>query len=103
MRLIDADALTKRHCEGCPEAVKESCKNDPVCATLIWVGEEPTIDPKSLRPKGEWIGHDCYCCNSDGEPVIKTGTVFVCSVCGREERCEEPYCHCGADMRGDSK
>ena len=44
MRLIDADALREKHCEGCSDDVRESCKTDPVCASLMWVVEEPTID-----------------------------------------------------------
>lgn len=48
---------------------------------------------------GEWEDYDCYTCNSDGEPVVKHGSVFVCSVCGREEYVRERYCHCGAKMK----
>lgn len=45
MRLIDADALREVHCEGCSsEEIRNGCKNDPVCATLMWVDEAPTID-----------------------------------------------------------
>ena len=62
--------------------------------------EDVAIYPANLRPKGEWVEHDCYVCNSDGEPVARTGSVFVCSECGREVRFKEPFCHCGADMRG---
>ena len=42
MRLIDADALAERHCEGCGEVTKGICKDDPICATLMWAEEEPT-------------------------------------------------------------
>jgi hypothetical protein len=49
---------------------------------------------------GEWIEHDLYICNSDDEPVAKIGTIFICSVCGREENHKELYCHCGAKMDG---
>lgn len=44
MRLIDADALIKRHCEDCNADVQESCKTDAVCSLLIWLAEEPTVD-----------------------------------------------------------
>ena len=47
---------------------------------------------------GEWIESDRYICNSDGKPVSKIGTVYVCSKCGREEPRIEPYCNCGAKM-----
>ena len=35
MRLIDADALIERHCEGCSKDIQEACKTDPICATLL--------------------------------------------------------------------
>lgn len=44
MRLIDADALREVHCEGCDETIRSICENDPVCATLMWVDEAPTVD-----------------------------------------------------------
>ena len=43
-RLIDADELRKEHCEGCPADIQEFCKDDPVCASLMWLNEAPTID-----------------------------------------------------------
>lgn len=59
--------------------------------------EFPAADVEPVR-HGRWVEYDCFCCNSDGKPVVKTGVVFVCSVCGREENCKERYCHCGARM-----
>lgn len=44
MRLIDADALIEKHCEGCGQDIKDGCKTDPVCATLMWFEDAPTID-----------------------------------------------------------
>lgn len=43
-RYIDADKLIERHCEGCSNSIREDCKKDPNCATLLWVVEEPTAD-----------------------------------------------------------
>ena len=46
------------------------------------------------RPKGRWIwkinkiGNGCHC---------------VCSECGRTENKQEPFCNCGADMRGEGE
>jgi hypothetical protein len=45
--LISRSALIERHCEGCSADVRESCKTDPVCATLMWVVEEPAVDAVS--------------------------------------------------------
>lgn len=44
MRLIDADALIEEHCKGCGQDIKDGCKTDPVCATLMWFEDAPTID-----------------------------------------------------------
>ena len=44
MRLIDADALIELHCEGCSKDVRDGCETDPVCATLMWLEDAPTID-----------------------------------------------------------
>lgn len=34
---------------------------------------------------------------------IDKGTCYVCSLCSRVERLQEPYCHCGAKMDGEEK
>ena len=44
MRLIDVDALIAEHCSGCSEDIRTGCKTDPVCATLMWFEDAPTID-----------------------------------------------------------
>jgi hypothetical protein len=44
MRLIDADALREEHCKGCSNDIREGCKTDPVCASLLWVDDAPTVD-----------------------------------------------------------
>ena len=59
----------------------------------------PTADVVEVK-HGEWEESDIYICNSDGKPIAKVDTVYVCSECGREESRKEPYCHCGAKMDG---
>lgn len=53
------------------------------------------------QSEGEWKERGEYICNSDGKAIAQIGVVFICSVCGREERHKEPYCHCGAKMKGE--
>lgn len=36
--------------------------------------------------------------DQNGDPILHEYTSFRCSLCGREELKEEPYCHCGARM-----
>lgn len=101
LRLIDADVLERIVEEKFHEhygATVYQFMHDFFRFIIRQIRKAPTIDPESIRPHGQWVEYDCYKCNSDGEPVIKTATVLVCSVCGREERYREPYCHCGAKM-----
>lgn len=65
MRLIDADALRKAHCEDCTADVKADCEKDPICSALMWVDEAPTIDAVPVVRCKECI-HDnttgCHLC-----------------------------------------
>lgn len=36
--------------------------------------------------------------DENGAPILHRYTSYYCSLCGREEAKEEPYCHCGARM-----
>ena len=92
MRLIDADALRERHCEGCAEDVRASCKDDPVCASLMWVVEEPTIDAEPVK-HGRW----------ERVPSNGIGGTARCSICGKAIYGYHTmnYCpNCGAKMDG---
>lgn len=55
----------------------------------------PTADVAEVK-RGKWIltktEHGWNCCEYPAE--------YTCSVCGRTETQEEPYCHCGAKMDG---
>lgn len=89
MRLIDADALNllidANHLLNPKLSVYDVQKI---------IEGMPTID----RPRGHWIRQD------------KSRTEFFCSECGRMidtkpfTRTDNfPFCHCGADMRGDKE
>lgn len=57
------------------------------------------------RPKGRWI-EECFESiipveyDDSDEPILHRYTCYRCNQCGRTEKKKEPYCHCGADMRG---
>ena len=74
----------------------------PVLLTAI--KNAPTADVAEVR-HGEWIPHEfeqvngydigykvCYC--------YQQPTCYHCSLCGRIEEFQEPYCNCGAKMDG---
>ena len=90
MRLIDADELADKHCDGCSADIREMCKTDPVCASMMWVVEAPTVDAvKVVHGKWEWRHTNEYT------------QILTCSVCSRTEGADEnhKYCpHCGARM-----
>ena len=99
-RLIDANALTKAHCEGCATDIQEMCKTDPVCASMMWVVEAPTVDAVEVV-HGRWKAHKPDC--------LGHADSFVCSHCRdivytdySMKECEYNYCpNCGAKMDGD--
>lgn len=96
MRLIDADALEKAI------SISHSMTDDYGIKTgyeisMRLVEEQPTIEPE--RKAGRWI------------EMSSTNHTYKCSVCGRllanitdgknNVAKNYPYCHCGADMRGE--
>lgn len=113
MRLIDADAMIERHCECCKKEIRECCKTDPVCGSLMWLAEAPTVDPESLRPKGQWIVNRRHTVSKNPYLDDNYHIDVICSECSFCIQAEnasfdfpEPiktnYCpNCGADMRGE--
>ena len=55
----------------------------------------------TVRERGRWIEDYETFVNDNGYESEPIHTGFVCSVCGRHSLSIEPYCHCGADMRGE--
>lgn len=96
---IDKKDAACAACKGCNFLFSDEPCEPSLCRILEEIATIPTADVAPVV-RGEWIEHDEYICNSDGKPVAKIGTIFVCSLCGREERRKEPYCHCGAKMDG---
>ena len=102
MRLIDANALKKI-------IVKESFKHNlnGYEALLIseieeFIDNAPTVEPE--RPQGEWIYEGVY--HDENNPI--DSDMYQCSICKRSilttlTRPADlfPFCHCGADMRGE--
>lgn len=43
-RLIDANALMEKHCEDCTKEIQEICKTYPICSSMTWIFEAPTVD-----------------------------------------------------------
>ena len=100
IEIIECRDCESKNCYGCNILTLAEMLNNGAFDGMM--DDHHSIIPAAEvveRKRGRWIEHDCFKCNSNGDPVIKTGTVFVCSECGREELHREPFCHCGADMR----
>ena len=87
MRLIDALELKRSISVS---AVTEDGKH-----IFDIIDDQPTIEPE--RKKGKWIefpNHTAYKCSECGR-IIQTAD-------GRKNVSKHyPFCHCGADMRGE--
>ena len=95
MRAIDADKLIEKHCADCSADVREGCKTDPICGTIMWLDEAPAITYEDLVPHGRWEKHYINNCG------IKKQDGFSASCCGRWNKVETRYCpNCGTKMDG---
>ena len=88
-RLIDANALRERHCVGCNEDIREMCRVGPICASLLWVDEEPTVDAVEVV-HGRWENNHCTNCGTH-KPYDGDGLYWATNYCP----------NCGAKMDGD--
>ena len=62
------------------------------------IDDTPTADVAEVK-HGEWtLTKTEFGWNGSEYPVE-----YTCSVCGRKEEKEKPYCHCGAKMDGGKK
>lgn len=66
------------------------------------ISQTPAADVVEVR-HGRWVPeiHHTYLpveYDDAGGPILHEYTSYRCSLCGREETKEEPYCHCGARM-----
>jgi hypothetical protein len=53
------------------------------------------------QSEGEWVEDTDYYDDDYSECNVRK--VFVCSKCGRTEKRKEPYCNCGAKMKGGAE
>lgn len=100
-KLIDANALI----EKLQEAVTHKGMGAAIAGVLIrYIKKLPTVDVVEVK-HGRWQPHyEIF----DSDPAVgilggNYQTGWQCSVCGRYESIQEPYCNCGAKMDGDQK
>jgi hypothetical protein len=98
MRPIDADNLLKalnNEKIQTNEIIGKARKLERMLC-IQYINTEPTVNE---RPQGEWL---------EVTKGIDSNT-YKCPFCGRLINCDKPrlklypFCHCGADMRGDEE
>ena len=100
MRLINADDLPISSIDMTDVGYHVSKYGQGIPAVYLDdIKDAPTIDPE--RKTGRWI------------ELTNTNHTYICSICGRMlvnitdgknmVSKNYPYCHCGADMRGEQE
>ena len=103
-RLIDANALIAEHCSGCAADIQAECKTDPICGSMMWIVEAPTVDAVEVV-HGKWLNAQVEVGDPFGYGTYEID-VFVCSACGVHFDVSEcrNYCpNCGAKMDGGNE
>lgn len=101
MRLIECRYCDAPNCEGCNLYILATMLHEGKLDCLMDEHRTVTIDPASLRPKGEWITMSFWK-NRRGHHVQYV--VKKCSLCNFrvKARWDNNFCpNCGADMRGE--
>ena len=98
MRLIDADNLLKalKAADIDTSDLVGKVRKSERLLCIQYINTEPTVNE---RPQGEWL---------EVTKGIDSNT-YKCPFCGRLINCDKPrlklypFCHCGADMRGEEE
>lgn len=104
MRLGDLDALKEEMKKNVPyyeqDRIIEIIDNAPTVVEDYDTGYQDGLEDglNDIRPLGKWIN------------LIDIKNLYKCSICGRtiglchdETLSDYPFCHCGADMRGEKE
>lgn len=98
MRLIDADALIKRHCKDCASVQKEEPEGCEYCLVVREAKKAPTVDAVPVE-HGKWKER-----HLPADTIMTTEeTWYMCSVCYATYSDVDGfrYCpYCGAKMDG---
>lgn len=83
----------------------DECKEETIKMCIRELKKLPTIDPVSLRPKGEWIDYHFIKadCPKNGFPSVKCSAcgIIFCDIINVHSYMYHFCPNCGADMRGN--
>ena len=99
-RYIDADTIIQKLKDAVERVKPNEVTKDIVNDVIKLLQNEPTADVQEVK-RGKWIEE--FAKSTINRLTGEDSTiVYRCSRCGRYESQKEPYCNCGADMRGDA-
>lgn len=98
--------------DNCISALHAKAKGDPIQEAAIklvevtrgYIASLSAADVAPVR-HGRWIEEHGETFipieyDTNGEPILHNYVGYHCSLCGRYEPVQEPYCNCGALMDG---
>lgn len=95
VRLIDANVLKEKLLDEFNQSGAYTSYKYAIGEALDYLNEQPTIDPASLRPHGEWIWdeeNECWVCSNCESSALNNY---------RGNSTDSNYCpNCGAVMQG---
>lgn len=94
--LVDVGELHYKLCKVADEYEGDMI---PVDVAFDLIATAPVVDAAPVV-HGKWIDDYDTFVQDNGTKSEPVHTGFVCSVCGRHSFAIEPYCHCGAKMKG---
>ena len=100
--------VLKSRCERLGEKGLREWKMDAEACDLVLTALRPVSREQVEKMwKGEWIKErgQTYIpveYNEQGEAILHDFVVYRCSICGRENTKEEPFCNCGAPMTDEA-
>jgi hypothetical protein len=105
MRLIDADALRAEHCDDCNADIQTECETYPVCGSMMWIVDAPTVEAVPVV-HAHW---EDGCAMHNGKEVYKSIDCSNCNEIFKIESHDREYWKnrfkvcpfCGAIMDGD--
>ena len=94
---IERDEAIRKAIDACIKVVSHGITQFDAVDIAEMMESIPTADVEEMR-HGKWLEEKEYYADDYSECNVRK--VYACSLCGRTEKHQEPYCNCGAKMDG---
>ncbi len=91
------EEMARVMCDDC-RPYSHGCKQN-LCDSIVSSAETLYCAGYRKQTEGEWIVTK----TERGWNCAEYPSEYTCSICGRTEPRPEPYCHCGAKMKGGAE